>query len=206
MRKILGVVGSPRRNGNTHILVSRILDGAKEEGAQVETLFLQDLNIQECDGCHICWQGDPCSKKDDMNGLYPKIIESDVIIFGTPVYWYGPTALMKGFLDRFVYFNCPENRAKIKGKSAIIAVPFEEENPETAALSVAFFEKCFRYLQMNLIAKVIVPGVSRRGEILAKRDCLEEARKLGKRVAKAIDDTRPLDRPNRSASPNQEMP
>jgi multimeric flavodoxin WrbA len=48
MKKLLGVVGSPRRNGNTHILVSKILEGAKEEGAIVNTIFLNDLNIQEC--------------------------------------------------------------------------------------------------------------------------------------------------------------
>jgi multimeric flavodoxin WrbA len=59
-----------------------------------------------------------------MLAIYPKIIEADVIIFGTPVYWYGPTALMKAFIDRFVYFNCPENRAK-SGKAANI--PFEDD-------------------------------------------------------------------------------
>jgi len=183
MKKILGVVGSPRKHGNTHILVSRVLEGAKQEGATVDTLFLIDLHIQECDGCHACWEGKQCSKGDDMNTVYSKIIESDIIIFGTPVYWYGPTALMKGFIDRFVYFNCPENRVKIKGKSAVIAVPFEEENPEAAALLVAFFEKSLQYLQMNLIGKIIVPGVSGKGEILEKADRLLEAYELGRGLA-----------------------
>ena len=181
--RILGVIGSPRRNGNTHILVSRILDGAKEEGAITDALFLDDLNIRECDGCHTCWKGKQCSKNDDMNDVYPKIIESDVIVFGTPIYWYGPTALMKMFIDRFVYFNCPENRVKIKDKSAAIAVPFEEENPETADLIVAFFEKSLQYLQMNLIGKIIVPGVSRKGEILEKIDILKEGYELGRKLA-----------------------
>jgi multimeric flavodoxin WrbA len=180
MKKILGVVGSPRRNGNTHILVSKILDGAEAAGAGTEILFLDDLKINECDGCHACWEGKPCSKRDDMNALYPKIVESDVIIFGTPVYWYGPTALMKTFIDRFVYFNCPENRAKIRGKLAVIAVPFEEENLATAAPLVEFFEKSFRYLEMSLIGKIIVPGVGRKGEILEKAARLEEAFELGK--------------------------
>lgn len=101
MKTILGVVGSPRRKGNTHILVSRILEGAKKEGAATEIIFLNDLTIRECDGCHVCWKGRKCSKKDDMNNIYPKIIQSDVIIFGTPVYWYGPTALMKGIQYSF---------------------------------------------------------------------------------------------------------
>jgi multimeric flavodoxin WrbA len=121
-----------------------------------------------------------------MNSLYPTIIESDAIIFGTPVYWYGPTALMKGFIDRFVYFNCPEQRAKITGKSAVLAIPFEEENPETAALLIAFFEKSLQYLQMNLIGTVIVPGVSGRGEILEKPDRLADAYELGRKLAEKI--------------------
>ncbi len=183
MTRILGVVGSPRRNGNTHILVSRILGGAEAEGAITNILFLNDLIIRECNGCHACWEGKPCSKNDDMNTIYPKIIESDVIIFGTPVYWYGPTALMKGFIDRFVYFNCPEHRAEIKDKSAVLAVPFEEENPETAALLIAFFEKSLQYLQMNLVGSIIVPGVGRKGEILEKTDLLAEAYALGRKIA-----------------------
>jgi len=184
MKKILGVVGSPRRNGNTHIIVSRILEGAKKGGAAVEILFLGDLTIAECDGCHVCWEGKGCSKNDDMNNIYQKIIESDVIIFGTPVYWYGPTALMKGFIDRFVYFNCPANREKIRAKSAVIAVPFEAENPETAAGVVSFFENSREYLQMKLVGKIIVPGVSRKGEILEKTDMLKEGYELGRRLAK----------------------
>ena len=184
MRNILGIVGSPRRNGNTHILVSRILEGAQSEGAAGDCLFLNDLYIQECNGCHACWEGKECSKNDDMNSIYPQIMESDGIVFGTPVYWYGPTALMKAFVDRFVYFNYPENRARIRGKVAAIAVPFEEEDPEAAALLVTFFEKSLRYLEMNLAGTILVPGVSRKGEILEKGDKLTEGYELGRRIAR----------------------
>jgi len=183
MRKILAIVGSPRKNGNTDILVGKVADGAMAKGAVVETIFLRDLDIKECDGCHVCWKAKPCSKHDDMLGLYPKIIESDAIVFGTPVYWYGPTALMKAFIDRFVFFNCPETRVKIKGKKAIIAVPFEEENPDTARLVVEFFENCLRYLEMNLVGAIIVGGVGEKGDVLKKPDRLNEAYELGKRLA-----------------------
>ena len=183
MKKILGVVGSPRRNGNTHILVSRILEGAKEAGGAVEILLLNDLTIAECDGCHVCWKGKDCSKNDDMSNIYEKIIGSDAIVFGTPVYWYGPTALMKAFVDRFVYFNCPANREKIRGKRTVIAVPFEDEDPETAALVVTFFERSLDYVEMKLVGKVIVPGVSGKGEILQKTDSLEEGYQLGRKLA-----------------------
>ena len=52
---MLGIVGSPRKNGNTHVLVSRILEGARDAGAEAETVLLGDLTVQECDGCHACW-------------------------------------------------------------------------------------------------------------------------------------------------------
>ena len=147
-KRILGIMGSPRKNGNTHKLVEKILEGASQVGASTEILLLQDLEIRECDGCHTCWNGKDCSKNDDMNDIYPKIVESDIIIFGTPVYWYGPTALIKAFLDRFVYFNCPENREKIRNISAVLVVPFEEEHLETANVLVQMFEKSFQYLQI----------------------------------------------------------
>jgi multimeric flavodoxin WrbA len=183
MKKILAIAGSPRKGGNTDVLVEKIAAGAEAKGAEVETLFLRNLNIKECDGCLVCWKGKHCCKADDMLDIYPKIIESDAIIFGTPVYWYGPTALMKAFIDRFVYFNCPENRAKIRGKSAGLAIPFEEENPDTARPVVEFFENCLAYLEMKLVGSIVVGGVGAKGDILKKPERLAEAYELGERLA-----------------------
>ena len=183
MKKVIGFVGSPRLNGNTHILVSKVLEGAQNSGAAVELVLLGSLNIKDCDGCLACWKGLPCPKNDDMNLLFPKIIDSDVLVFGTPVYWYGPTAVIKAFLDRFVYFNCPENRPKIRGKSAAIAVPFEEENVETASLVVKLFEKSFDYLEIKLAGKIIVPGAGEKGAVLKKPEKLDEAYQLGRDLA-----------------------
>ena len=186
MSKILAVVGSPRKNGNTHLLVSAILEGAEAEGASGELLLLGDLTIEECNGCHTCWQGKPCSKGDDMNDVYARIAESDAIIFGTPVYWYGPTALMKAFIDRFVYFNCPENRPMVRGKLAVVATPFEETDPRAADLLLGMFDRCFDYLQMRPAGRIIVPGVGEKGAIREHPDVLEQARILGGRLARRL--------------------
>jgi multimeric flavodoxin WrbA len=183
MKRILAIMGSPRRNGNTHILVSKIIEGARAGGAFVDEVFLDDLTIRECDGCHACWKGKECSKDDDMRAVYPAIIQSDVIIFGTPVYWYGPTALMKAFIDRFVYFNCPENRQKIKGLSAVLAVPFEEEDLTTAGGVVEFFQKSLAYLEVKLLGQIIVPGVGEKGAIRNKNQSLRQAYDLGRKLA-----------------------
>jgi multimeric flavodoxin WrbA len=184
--KILGLVGSPRKNGNTQVLVSTILDAAGSAGAATEILLLGDMRIRECDGCHACWSGKPCTKNDDMNAVYPRIAESDVIVFGTPVYWYGPTALMKALIDRLVYFNCPENRRMIAGRRAAVAIPLEEDDARGAALLVTFFEKCFGYLELDLAGSIVVPGVTKRGEVREKPDCLTQARELGRKLARTL--------------------
>lgn len=183
MNKILGIVGSPRKTGNTHHMVTLILQGARMSGAHTEVLYLSDFLIKECDGCHVCWQGKGCNKADDMIGIYPKICESDVIVFGTPVYWYGPTALMKCFIDRFVYFNCEETRKSINGLTAAIAIPFEDTTIESSDLLVRFFESCFSYLQINLVGKVLAPGVTQRGEVKNNKSVMDECLKLGKAIA-----------------------
>ncbi len=184
MKTVLGVIGSPRKNGNTHVLVSRILDGARDNGASAETILLGELKILECDGCLTCWKGKcVCCKNDDMKDLYSKIIESDAIIFGTPIYWYGPTAIMKCFIDRFVYFNCATNRNKIRGKVAVIAVPFEDKTLETSNLIVDFFDKSFHYLEMRLFEKILVPGVTKRGEVRDRKRIMDKCYRLGQRLA-----------------------
>ena len=184
MKKILGIIGSPRRSGNTDVMVSHILGGARDNGAATERILLSELRISECDGCHACWKGKHvCSKADDMKDLYQKIIEADAIVFGTPIYWYGPTAIMKCFIDRFVYFNCPANRLKIRNKVAVIAVPFEDRTYETSDLVVDFFTKSLNYLEMRLIDNILVPGVTKRGEVRTKKRVMSKCYELGRRLS-----------------------
>lgn len=186
MNRVLGVVGSPRRKGNTHLLVERLLEGVEKEGGAGEMLFLADLSIKECDGCHRCWKTDVCAKKDDMSALYEKITAGDAVVFGTPVYWYGPTALMKGFVDRFVYFNCPEHRHGTRGKKSALVIPFEETDMSTAAPLVDFFQRSLGYLEMELVGQLLVPGVTLKGEVRKKTGPMEEAFELGRRLCGAV--------------------
>lgn len=183
MRKILGIVGSPRENGNTHILLNRMLEGAREAGAETRIVLLGPLNIRECDGCHVCWMDKTCPKKDDMLEIFELIAESDTVVFGTPVYWYGPTALMKAVIDRFVYFNSPSNRKMVEGKNAAVIVPLEETEPETWTPVIEFFRKSLGYLDIKLIETLIAPGVDRKGDILKHPEKLDAAFKMGARLA-----------------------
>lgn len=181
MKKVLGIIGSPRKQGNTDCLVSRILDGAADNQATTASIFLGELTIQECNGCHVCWTGKACPKNDTMCSIYDMFAEHDILIFGTPVYWYGPTALMKAMIDRFVYFNCPENRKKIKDKKAILVIPYEESDPETVAPVVTFFEKSLQYLEIPIVEKLIIPGVTKKGEVLGNHEIMDRAYEMGKR-------------------------
>jgi multimeric flavodoxin WrbA len=181
--KILAVMGSPRVGGNTDVLVSKVAEGARARGAEVEVLRLGELVIRECDGCHACWRGRVCSKDDDMRLVYPKIAGCDAIVFATPVYWYGPTALMKAFIDRFVYFNCEANRPQVRGKKAVVAVVLEENREQTWRPVVEFFERGLAYLEMELAGTIVVPGVGAKGAIQRKPEQLQEAWRLGQRLA-----------------------
>lgn len=190
MIKVLAISGSPRHNGNTDLLLAKICEGAQSQSAASETLFLRELEINECDGCHACWKISRCKHRDSAAEIYRQIEESDLLIFGTPVYWYGPTGLMKTLIDRFVFFNSPDNRQKIKGKSAIVAIPFEEMAQETVQPVVDFFHLSLSYLEVELRGTIIAPGIGPKGEVLNHPEILDEAFKLGKKAVLDLTNTR----------------
>jgi multimeric flavodoxin WrbA len=105
--KILGLSCSPRKQGNTVTLLEEALKGAKQEGAEVELYSVSGKNIQPCDGCGTCNKTGECHIKDDMQGLYDKLVEADGIIFGTPIYFYSMAAQAKAVIDRTIALNQP---------------------------------------------------------------------------------------------------
>ncbi len=113
--RVLGIVGSPRKGGNTEILVSEVLTAAHEEGAETDIFLIHDKTINGCDACGSCFQTGACRIKDDMQELYRKMEAADAILFGSPVYFHSYTAQVKSIIDRtFCYLR---NR-KLKGKVA----------------------------------------------------------------------------------------
>ena len=183
MTKVLGIVGSPRKNGNTDILVNRILDGAKGAGADIERVFLADLEVAPCDACNGCLPGKPCKIDDDMNELYGKVLEADTIVYGTPVYWYGPSAQIKAFIDRFQYFFISEQYKELEGKKAVVATVYEESGPDVADAIILMFEKIFTLLKFEFVEKAVVADVLDKGAINKKTEALENATRLGASLA-----------------------
>jgi multimeric flavodoxin WrbA len=103
--KVLAINSSPKMdNGNTTMILNPFLEGMKEAGAEVELFYTRKLDINPCTGEFNCWLKTPgkCYQNDDMNILYPKIAEADVIVFATPVYVDGVTGPMKNLFDRLI--------------------------------------------------------------------------------------------------------
>ncbi len=103
--KAVGIVGSPRKNGNTEILTRHTLKAIEEEGLETELIRLAGLDIQPCDACMVCRDKEQCPIDDDLFPLYTKIKEADAIILASPVYFGSATALLKAFMERTGYIS-----------------------------------------------------------------------------------------------------
>lgn len=100
--KILGLSFSAREQGNTELLLEAVLAGAGQQGAETELYRVAAKNIRPCDGCGDCFKTGECPIEDDMQELYGKMLESDGMIFGSPVYFYNITAQGKAVIDRTI--------------------------------------------------------------------------------------------------------
>lgn len=102
MKKVLIISSSPRRNGNSDILCDAFAKGASESGNEVEKVFILKKNIGYCMGCGVCNSTHKCVQKDDMAEILDKMVDADVIVLATPVYFYSVCGQMKTFIDRTV--------------------------------------------------------------------------------------------------------
>ena len=172
---MLGIIGSPRRNGNTEILVDQILSGAAARGAQIGKVVLNELDISPCNACDSCRDSRMCVFDDDMQPLLEMMDRSHVWILGTPIYWWGPTAQMKTFIDRWY----GTKHARFQDKHVILALPQGGSDERYAQPTVAMFRSIIDYLGMKHVGTVLAPSVYQRGVIQEKRRILDLAHKMG---------------------------
>jgi multimeric flavodoxin WrbA len=98
--KVLGLAASPRRHGNTELLLDQVLGGAASKGAQTEKVVLEAMNIAPCDECEGCYETGRCIVQDDYQLLYPKLIKAERIVLAAPIFFLGLPAQAKAFIDR----------------------------------------------------------------------------------------------------------
>lgn len=173
---VLAIVGSPRKGSNTDILVDKALDGAASHGAATEKVYLADLHINPCRGCETCEKTGECAQDDDMQQLYSKLLKADGIILGTPVYFWGPSAQAKLFIDRCYALYVKE---ALKGKKVAVISPYGDTDPGTPRHLFGMLEESFDALGMEFVGRL---GVSapRKGDAGADEVALKRAFALGK--------------------------
>ena len=153
--KITVLMGSPNKKGSTAILVEQFKKGGQESGHQVEVLDVCRMKVNPCIGCVKCGYEGPCVQKDDTSEIRSKLLNSDMIVFATPLYYYGMTAQLKTVVDRFCAYNSSLNRKHLK--SALLTVAWNADDWTFDAL-VAHYKTLVRYINFDDCGMVLGYG------------------------------------------------
>ncbi|MHB1361526.1 MAG: flavodoxin family protein [Thermoleophilia bacterium] len=192
---VIGVSGSPRRDGNTETLLDRALAGAEAAGANVEKFVLCDYEISGCIECNDCFESGTCTIGDDMDAIYEAIERADRIVIASPIFFMGLTSQMKAIIDRCQCYwalkyilkekfpreeNAPSRQGSFIGVGGT-----HGENLFDGAMKTLkyFFDAIEAKPQEDLY--VLVRGVDDKGEIEARKDALEDAFESGRKLAES---------------------
>ena len=193
MKKILIILGGGRKKGNTAQLVDAFMKGAMEAGHATELISLNQLQVNGCIGCNACRYGKPCVQKDDFNSLVPKILEADLLVFASPLYFWTISSKIKAFIERFYCIAQKDDNPPL-GR-------YEKYPVHDCALLITSaddffwtFEQAVSYYQFTMVNYI---GFHNKGMLLAggcgdtngrpgigKTDHLMEAYEFGKRIYK----------------------
>jgi multimeric flavodoxin WrbA len=183
-KKILVLLGSPRRNGNSAILAEKIAEGAASSGAASETIFLQDLKIAPCTSCYACQKKKTkgCSIADDMQILYPKLVEADAWVIASPVYWFNMSAQTKLWMDRC--FALPAyGKDPFSGKRIAVAMSYGDADPLVSGCvnAIRTFQDAYAYVGAKFVGFVYGSAMG-AGEIASQESLLQQAEALGRKL------------------------
>lgn len=200
-KRVLILEGSPRINGNSAILANQVAAGAKDEGAEVQIIYLHDMNIQPCSACESC-QGAKeldCVIDDGMKALYPKVRAADAIVFASPIYFFTMSAQTKLFIDRCYALGCTVQKEEgeeeepsstytfetdFAGKKIGIVLTYGDVDPfrSGAVNALRTFQDMFQYVGAEIVGMVYGTALE-AGEIRNNSDLLKQAYELGKQLA-----------------------
>lgn len=183
---ILGIVGSPRESGNTDTLVTEVLRGAEEAGARSRKLFVGRYEIAPCTSCGACVKTGRCVRRDGMDELVSLMEEHQVWVLGTPVYWWGASAQMKVFIDRwFAPWANPKTREVFNDRVAVVVTPLGDTDPAVARHTTGMFGDIFAFLGIPIAATVVAPnvggsGIEKGADVLKRPELLKAAHDAGR--------------------------
>lgn len=197
--KILAIHGSPRRGGNTEILLDAFIEGAKSAGALVEKVSLYEHKFSPCIECGECDHLGECVLRDDMDGLYGKYLESDLLVVATPIFFYSHTSYVQAFFERFQAFWARKYRLGLPHPLA--------KTPKGILLSLGatkgkkLFEGLVRSFKFVMDAGwgtyaggLFFREIDKKGDILKHPEALQRALNLGKSVVLSPEENWDLDR------------
>ena len=185
-RKILVLHSSPRKKGNSNTLANQIIKGAEAAGANVESVYLHGMDISPCNACYACQKKDSkgCAIDDEMQTIYPKLVECDTWVIASPVYWFNMSAQTKLFMDRcfalMAYGGNP-----FGGKRIGIAMSYGDTDPFNSGCINALrsFQDAFNYVGAKMVG-MVYGSAEAPGEIESNTDLMERAESLGRKLAK----------------------
>jgi multimeric flavodoxin WrbA len=177
--KITGFTASPRKEGNTAWTINKILEGAKENGAETQSWHSSDLDINPCKGCLGCIKSGRCVINDDMQKIYNALEQTDVLILGSPVYMGQMSAQAKIFTDRLFAQITPRFSPHFKEKNAgkKLVLVFTQGNPDSGKFQVYFdyTKQMFQMLEFDVRGVHVIAGL--RNESAHERKELHTAMK-----------------------------
>lgn len=179
MKKVIGFVGSPRKGGNTETLVAEVLRGAASVGAKTELVSLAKAKIAPCRACDGCRKGGRCQVEDEMQPLYDKLLEADVIVLGTPIYFWGPSAQAKAFVDRWYAMDQEGIREKLAGKAFLLVCAFADSDPKTASPTVNMMRTAAEYLDMKFHEPLLGSSCWEKKDAAANAELMKRAFAIG---------------------------
>lgn len=173
--EILILAGSPRRNSNSNQLVKQFVQGAQERGHKVFLFDAAHANVHPCIACNKCGMDGPCIFKDDFEIVREHLIPADMVVFATPMYYFGISAQLKTVIDRFYAIN-----GKIHGrKKSALLMTYADTATRKAEPIGTYFDVLWKYLGWQESGRIIAPGVWIEGDI-SHTSYLGQALELGR--------------------------
>ncbi len=190
--RVLGIGGSPRKKGNSDVILKEILQGVRETGVPAKPVHLRDLLYQPCVGCEKCRKDKICTGlTDGMTTLYGDILKSRGMVLVSPTHNYNVTAWMKAFIDRLYCFydytdESPRrwnSRLAGEGRKAVIAAVCEQVTKKDMGFTLEAMRLPLEALGYDVVDELAVFGVFHRGKVRDRQDVMTEARAMGRKLA-----------------------